>query len=61
MILERDAVEMRDIDGHKFLVPLEEVRLFEKMINKINDATVMSEEYYDACDLFWEHFQNYSA
>lgn len=61
MIAERDLVEMRDIDGHKFLIPVTEVSHFEKLINKINDAAMFTDEYQDACQAFWDRFNNYSA
>lgn len=53
-------VEMRDIDGHKFLIPHEQVSEFNKLITKIRDTEFYTDEFYDACDKFWDRFSMYA-
>lgn len=57
----RDIVEVLDHDGHEYLIPVDQVSEFNKVVNKIRNMSVFTDEYYDMCEVLWNRFGKYST
>lgn len=59
--MTNDIVEVKDTDGHKFLIPTDQVSEFNKILNRLNDISVFTDEYGNVYNVLWNRFGKYAV